>query len=61
VVLKNNLSSTNRSGLEINYTYPLLRHLKGFVQIYSGYGENLIDMENYTNRIGIGIALTDAL
>jgi phospholipase A1 len=61
VVLKNNLSSTNRSGLEINYTYPLLRHLKGFVQIYSGYGENLIDMENYTNRIGVGIALTDSL
>jgi phospholipase A1 len=61
VVLKNNLRSDNRSGVEVNYTFPLLRHLKGFVQLYSGYGENLIDMENYTNRIGLGIALTDAL
>jgi phospholipase A1 len=60
-VLKNNLSSPNRSGLELNYTFPLFRRLKGFVQVYSGYGENLIDMENYSNRIGVGIALTDWL
>jgi len=59
--LKNNLRSDNRSGLELNYTFPLFRSLKGFVQVYTGYGENLIDMENYTNRIGVGIALTDWL
>lgn len=59
--LKNNLSSPNRSGLEVNYTFPLFSRLKGFVQVYSGYGENLIDMENYNNRIGVGIALTDWL
>ncbi|WP_040482023.1 phospholipase A [Luminiphilus syltensis] len=59
--LKNNLDRDNRSGVEVNYTFPLLHRLKGFVQLYSGYGENLIDMENYTNRIGIGIALTDRL
>ncbi|MDA8962275.1 phospholipase A [Congregibacter sp.] len=61
VALKNNLSSPNRSGPEVNYTFPLFSRLKGFVQIYSGYGEDLIDMENYNNRIGIGIALTDWL
>ncbi len=59
--LKNNLSSENRSGVEFNWTFPLAQHLRGFVQIYSGYGENLLDMENYTNRVGIGIALTDWL
>jgi phospholipase A1 len=59
--LKNNLSQPNRSGLEVNYTFPLFRRLKGFLQVYSGYGENLIDMENYNNRIGIGIVLTDTL
>lgn len=61
VGLKNNLRSDNRSGIEVNYTFPLFSRLKGFVQLYSGYGENLIDMENYTNRIGVGIALTDWL
>lgn len=59
--LKNNLSSDNRSGVEFNWTFPLIEKLDGFIQIYSGYGENLIDMENYNNRIGIGIALTDWL
>ena len=59
--LKNNLRSDNRSGVELNWTFPLAQHLKGFVQLYSGYGENLIDMENYNNRIGLGIALTDWL
>lgn len=59
--LKNSLDSDLRSGVEFNWMFPLTRHLKGFVQLYSGYGENLIDMENYNNRIGIGIALTDWL
>ncbi len=60
-ILKNNLDSDNRSGLEVNWTFPLAQHLKGYVQLYSGYGENLIDMEDYSNRFGIGIALTDWL
>ena len=60
-VLKNNLSSANRSGVELSWAFPLTEHLKGFAQVYSGYGESMIDMENYTNRIGIGIALTDWL
>ncbi len=61
VGLKNSLDDDLRSGVELNWTFPLSTHLKGFVQIYSGYGENLIDMENYNNRIGIGFALTDWL
>ena len=59
--LKNSLDGDLRSGVEFNWLFPLTGHLKGFVQLYSGYGENLIDMENYNNRIGVGIALTDWL
>lgn len=61
VSIKNNLRRNNRSGIELDWTFPLTQQLKGFVQLYTGYGENLIDMENYTNRVGIGIALTDWL
>jgi phospholipase A1 len=61
ISLKNNLRTENRSGLEVGWTFPLSRHLKGYVQLYTGYGENLIDMENYTNRISLGFALTDWL
>lgn len=59
--LKNSLDSDLRSGMEFNWLFPVSRRLKGFVQVYSGYGENLIDMANYNNRIGVGIALTDWL
>ena len=61
VGLTNSLDSQMRSGVELNWLFPLTGHIKGFVQLYSGYGENLIDMENYNNRIGVGIALTDWL
>ena len=61
VSLKNNLRENNRSGLEISWSTPLQNQLKMFVQFYSGYGESLIDMENYSNRIGVGIALSDWL
>lgn len=56
---RNNLRSNNRSGVELNWTFPLSKRVRGIVQLYSGYGENLIDMENYTNRVSLGIALTD--
>lgn len=61
LAIRNNLRSDNRSGVELSWTFPLTQHLRGMVQLYSGYGENLIDMENYTNRVSLGIALTDWL
>lgn len=61
VNLKNNLSQRNKSGIEIAWSRPVKEHFKWYVQVYSGYGENLIDMENYNNRVGIGFALTDWL
>lgn len=59
--LKNNLRSDNRSGLEVNWAFPLTQHMRGYVQLYSGYGENLIDMKQSNTRIGIGVTLTDWL
>jgi phospholipase A1 len=61
VGIKNNLASENRSGVELNWSFPLNQQFRGFMQVYSGYGENMIDMENYNNRIGFGITLTDWL
>ena len=58
---KNNLDSDNRSSLEVNWAFPLSQHLRGYVQFFTGYGENMIDMENNNTRIGVGVALTDWL
>ncbi|MEM1403488.1 MAG: phospholipase A [Pseudomonadota bacterium] len=60
-VINNLRTSENRSGVEVNWTFPLVQQLKGYVQFYSGYGENMIDADNYTNRVGIGFSLNDWL
>lgn len=57
--VRNNLDTDNRSGVELDWFFPIFEHVDGFVQFYSGYGENLIDMENQVNRVGIGFAVSD--
>ena len=61
VGFKNSLAPDNRSSFEVNWAFPLAQHLRGYVQLFTGYGENMIDMGNNDTRIGIGVALTDWL
>lgn len=61
IMLRNNFSSDNKGALELNYSYPMSRRAKWFAQLFEGYGESLIDYNARTQRIGIGVALTDWL
>jgi len=58
-ILRNNLRADNKSGLQLDWSFPLFSHLKGYVQAYTGYAENLIDGDRYNNRVGVGLMLTD--
>ena len=58
---KTNLRKDHRGGVELNWTFPLTHNFRGFVQVYTGHGENLADMENSNTRVGIGVALNDWL
>lgn len=47
--------------IELNYTFSFSKRIKGIAQYFYGYGESLIDYNVLSNRIGIGILLTDWL
>ena len=60
--LRNNLSlSGNRGGIEAGWSYELTRNLRAYLQYFNGYGESMVDYDNFTNRIGIGLMINDWL
>ncbi|HVS26743.1 MAG TPA: phospholipase A [Burkholderiales bacterium] len=60
LLLRNNLSvNNNRGAVQFSWSFPIWSRLKGYVQLFSGYGESLIDYNHRQNTIGIGVVLTD--
>jgi phospholipase A1 len=60
VMLRNNLQlDDNRGALQLEWSFPLVRRVCGYVQFFTGYGESLVDYNHSVNRIGIGFILRD--
>lgn len=60
-MLRNVFDSEHRYNSELQWSFPIQRRLRGLVQWYNGYGENLIDYNHNNHRIGIGVLMTDWL
>ena len=65
LALRNNLefNDENKGSAELNWTFPLPEFLSnldsyGFFQIFSGYGNSLIDYDREVQKVGLGIAFS---
>ncbi len=51
--------STKKGALQLDYVHPLGRGISGYVQLFHGYGQSLIDYNHEATSIGIGVMLND--
>ena len=60
VLVRNNLQrENNRGAVQFDWSFLLWENnLFGYIQLYSGYSESLIDYDKRSDRIGIGFALS---
>jgi len=46
-------------GAELGWSYPISEHVRFYTQVFSGYGESLIDYNQRQTRVGVGVTLND--
>lgn len=51
-------SHGNRGTVQLDWHFPLYGSLRGYLQVFSGYGETLVDYNVHQNTIGLGVSLT---
>ncbi len=60
LTLRNNLRlDRNRGAFQGSWYFPLYRGLKGYFQLFTGYGESLIDYNHVQTTLGLGVAVVD--
>jgi len=60
-LFRNQLKDDYRGAAELDWSFPVNKQLRGYVQYFYGYGESLVDYNNKVNKLGVGIKLTDWL
>jgi phospholipase A1 len=53
-LLRHNFA-TGRGAVQLSWAWPLAGHIKGYAQLFSGYGQSLIDYNYYQRTVGLGL------
>ncbi|MCG6200212.1 phospholipase A [Psychromonas antarctica] len=62
LISRNNIESGfSKGAIEFDWSFPIHGKVRGYFQLFAGYGNSLIEYNEYTNTIGLGISLTDWL
>lgn len=62
ILLRNNLRSENKGAIELGWSFPISsrsQNLRGYVKYFNGYGHSLIDYNDHTQMLGLGVVFTD--
>jgi len=61
LLLRHSLRGGDRSRGSLRYTwsFPISRSLRGYAEIFTGYGESLIDYNHRATYLGVGLSLLD--
>lgn len=46
---------------QVGWSYPITKHVRFYTQLFSGYGESMIDYNHRQTRIGMGVMLNDMM
>jgi phospholipase A1 len=60
IMSRNNVESGfSKGAVQLSWSFPILDwpYLKGYVQYFNGYGESMIDYNQHSNSIGVGISM----
>ena len=49
----------SRGALQFDWGFPLTSHLHGHLQLFSGYGESMLDYDHKATYVGFGISVLD--
>lgn len=50
---------SHKGALQASWSFPVWRRMRGYVNVFSGYGESLLDYNWRQTSFGFGMALTD--